>query len=145
MTTFQQFSAVWELFCNYLHYAATYWSQDSSSQKHTSGGKSGTSVDLSSLQVEKGLILFPKPQPAHKLYIMKRKHLLKTALFSLIAFGGLYSFLYLNTTARVQESDVLHFGENQIMEQIDELEEKKILPEALLLEKLIEIGKNLIP
>lgn len=76
---------------------------------------------------------------------MKRKHLLKTALFSLIAFGGLYSFLYLNTTARVQESDVLHFGENQIMEQIDELEEKKILPEALLLEKLIEIGKNLIP
>lgn len=63
----------------------------------------------------------------------------------MIAFGGLYSFFYLNTIARVQESDVLHFGETQIMEKIDELEEKKILPEALLLEKLIEVGKNLVP
>ena len=59
---------------------------------------------------------------------------------------GLYSFLYLNTVARSSEdSQVLQFGEKQIMEQIDELEEKKILPEVFLLEKLIEMGKNLIP
>lgn len=77
---------------------------------------------------------------------MKRKLILKTALFSFVAFVGLYSFLYLNTVARSSEdSQVLQFGEKQIMEQIDELEEKKILPEVFLLEKLIEMGKNLIP
>lgn len=77
---------------------------------------------------------------------MKRKLLLKTALFSFIAFGGLYSFLYLNTVAgSVEDSQALQFGEKQIMEQIDELEEKKILPEVFLLEKLVEMGKNLIP
>jgi hypothetical protein len=77
---------------------------------------------------------------------MKRKLILKTALFSFVAFGGLYSFLYLNTVARSSEDNqMLQLGENQIMEQIDELEEKKILPEVFLLEKLIEMGKNLIP
>lgn len=77
---------------------------------------------------------------------MKRKLILKTALFSFVAFVGLYSFLYLNTVARSSEdSQVLQFGEKQIMEQIDELEEKKILPEVFLLEKLVEMGKNLIP
>ena len=77
---------------------------------------------------------------------MKRKLILKTALFSFVAFGGLYSFLYLNTVARSSEDgQVLQFGEKQIMEQIDELEEKKILPEVFLLEKLVEMGKNLIP
>ncbi|WP_373553972.1 hypothetical protein [Haliscomenobacter sp.] len=77
---------------------------------------------------------------------MKRKLLLRTALFSFIAFGGLYSFLYLNTVAgSTEDSDALQFGENQIMEQIDELEENKILPEVFLLEKLVEMGKNLIP
>lgn len=40
---------------------------------------------------------------------------------------------------------MLQFGEKQIMEQIDDLEEKKILPEVFLLEKLIEVGKSLIP
>lgn len=76
---------------------------------------------------------------------MKRKFLLRTALFSAIAFGGLYSFLYINTIAKAEDTDVLHFGENQLMEQIDEMEDKKILPEVFLLEKLIEVGKNLIP
>ncbi|WP_421799189.1 hypothetical protein [Haliscomenobacter sp.] len=77
---------------------------------------------------------------------MKRKLILKTALFSFVAFGGLYSFLYLNTVAKSSEDgQVLQFGEKQIMEQIDELEEKKILPEVFLLEKLVEMGKNLIP
>ncbi len=77
---------------------------------------------------------------------MKRKFLLKTALFSFIAFGGLYSFLYLNTVSGSNEDNqALQFGEKQIMEQIDELEEKKILPEVFLLEKMVEIGKNLIP
>jgi hypothetical protein len=77
---------------------------------------------------------------------MKRKLILKTALFSFVAFGGLYSFLYLNTVARSSEdSQVLQFGEKQIIEQIDELEEKKILPEVFLLEKLVEMGKKLIP
>ena len=77
---------------------------------------------------------------------MKSKLLLKTALFSFVAFGSLYSFLYLNTIAKSSEdSQVLQFGEKQIMEQIDELEDKKILPEVFLLEKLIEMGKNLIP
>lgn len=76
---------------------------------------------------------------------MKRKLLLRTAFFSMIAFGGLYSFLYLNTIAKGDDADVLQLGENQIMEQIDELEDKKILPEVFLLEKLIEMGKNLIP
>ena len=77
---------------------------------------------------------------------MKRKFLLKTAFFSFIAFGGVYSFLYLNTVARsIENSQALQFGEKQIMEQIDELEGKKILPEVFLLEKIVEMGKNLIP
>ncbi len=77
---------------------------------------------------------------------MKRKLILKTAFFSFIAFGGLYSFLYLNTVAKSSgDSQMLQFGEKQIMEQIDDLEEKKILPEVFLLEKLIEVGKSLIP
>lgn len=77
---------------------------------------------------------------------MKRKFILKTALFSFIAFGGLYSFLYLNTVAgSIEDNQALQFGEKQIMEQIDELEENKILPEVFLLEKLVEMGKNLIP
>lgn len=77
---------------------------------------------------------------------MKRKLIFKTALFSFVAFSGLYSFLYLNTVAKSSEDgQVLQFGEKQIMEQIDELEEKKILPEVFLLEKLVEMGKKLIP
>ena len=77
---------------------------------------------------------------------MKRKLILKAAFFSFIAFGGLYSFLYLNTVAgSIEDSQALQFGEKQIMEQIDELEENKILPEVFLLEKLVEMGKNLIP
>lgn len=77
---------------------------------------------------------------------MKRKLILKTTLFSFVAFIGLYSFLYLNTVAgSTEDNQMLQFGEKQIIEQIDELEEKKILPEVFLLEKLIEMGKNLIP
>lgn len=76
---------------------------------------------------------------------MKRKFILKTAFFSAIAFGGLYSFLYLNTIANPENATVLQLGEQQIIEKIDDMESKKGLPEAFLLEKLIEMGKNLIP
>lgn len=77
---------------------------------------------------------------------MKSKSLLKTGLFSLIAVGSLSSFLYLNTVAKGDStSQTLEYCEDQIMEKLDNLENKKSLPEAFILKKLVEMGKNLIP
>ena len=77
---------------------------------------------------------------------MKRKYLLKTGLFSLIAIGSLSSFLYLNTVASGETSiQSLEFCEDQILEKIEDLDHKKSLPEAFFIKKLIEVGKNLIP
>lgn len=77
---------------------------------------------------------------------MKSKSLLKNGLFSLIAVGSLSSFLYLNTVAKGEPaSQTLEFCEDQIMEKLDNLENKKSLPEAFILKKLVEMGKNLIP
>jgi hypothetical protein len=77
---------------------------------------------------------------------MKSKSLLKTGLFSLIAVGSFSSFLYLNTVAKGDSSSqTLEYCEDQIMEKLDNLENKKSLPEAFILKKLVEMGKNLIP
>jgi len=77
---------------------------------------------------------------------MKSKSLLKTGLFSLIAVGSFSSFLYLNTVAKGDSSSqTLKYCEDQIMEKLDNLENKKSLPEAFILKKLVEMGKNLIP
>jgi hypothetical protein len=77
---------------------------------------------------------------------MKSKSLLKTGLFSLIAVGSLSSFLYLNTVAKGDStSQTLEYCEDQILEKLDNLENKKSLPEAFILKKLVEMGKNLIP
>ena len=77
---------------------------------------------------------------------MKRKYLLKTGLISLVAIGSLSSFLYLNTVASGGTSiQSLEFCEDQILEQIEDLDNKKSLPEAFFIKKLIEVGKNLIP
>jgi hypothetical protein len=77
---------------------------------------------------------------------MKSKSLLKTGLFSLIAVGSLSSFLYLNTVAKGDSTNqTLEYCEDQIMEKLDNLENKKSLPEAFILKKLVEMGKNLIP
>lgn len=77
---------------------------------------------------------------------MKSKSLLKTGLFSLIAVGSFSSFLYLNTVAKGDStSQTLEYCEDQIMEKLDNLENKKSLPEAFILKKLVEMGKNLIP
>jgi hypothetical protein len=77
---------------------------------------------------------------------MKSKSLLKTGLFSLIAVGSFSSFLYLNTVAKGDSTNqTLEYCEDQIMEKLDNLENKKSLPEAFILKKLVEMGKNLIP
>jgi hypothetical protein len=77
---------------------------------------------------------------------MKTKSLLKTGLFSLIAVGSFSSFLYLNTVAKGDSSSqTLEYCEDQIMEKLDNLENKKSLPEAFILKKVVEMGKNLIP
>jgi hypothetical protein len=77
---------------------------------------------------------------------MKSKSLLKTGLFSLIAVGSFSSFLYLNTVAKGDStSQTLEYCEDQILEKLDNLENKKSLPEAFILKKLVEMGKNLIP
>jgi hypothetical protein len=77
---------------------------------------------------------------------MKSKSLLKTGLFSLIAVGSFSSFLYLNTVAKGDSSSqTLEYCEDQIMEKLDNLENKKSLPEAFILKKVVEMGKNLIP
>jgi len=77
---------------------------------------------------------------------MKSKSLLKTGLFSLIAVGSFSSFLYLNTIAKGDSSSqTLEYCEDQIMEKLDNLENKKSLPEAFILKKVVEMGKNLIP
>jgi hypothetical protein len=77
---------------------------------------------------------------------MKSKSLLKTGLFSLIAVGSFSSFLYLNTVAKGDSTNqTLEYCEDQIMEKLDNLENKKSLPEAFILKKVVEMGKNLIP
>ena len=77
---------------------------------------------------------------------MKTKSLLKTGLFSLIAVGSFSSFLYLNCVAKGDSSSqTLEYCEDQIMEKLDNLENKKSLPEAFILKKVVEMGKNLIP
>jgi hypothetical protein len=54
--------------------------------------------------------------------------------------------LYLNTVAKGDSSSqTLKYCEDQIMEKLDNLENKKSLPEAFILKKLVEMGKNLIP